>query len=99
MAWYTLYGYVWPEDYLYQKTQTTGVSGVLSFGGNCRCGEKQGSSPRPLLFILYINDLNNSKKICFILYIIMENVCNTFMVYTEGSEEKSVEKRCRMLVF
>ena len=50
-------GLKWFASYLTDRKQKTVVDGVLSDSCGIRCGIPQGSILRPLLFIVYINDL------------------------------------------
>ena len=50
----------WIKNYLYNRKQFTVVNNVSSDIGNITCGVPQGSVLGPLLFLVYMNDINNA---------------------------------------
>ncbi len=54
----------WFQSYLSDRSQQTNVEGCLSSPKQINCGVPQGSILGPLLFICYINDLQNICHYC-----------------------------------
>ena len=50
----------WFSSYLYGRTQTTQIGSYISKTQNTTCGVPQGSVLGPLLFLIYINDIQES---------------------------------------
>ncbi len=74
----------WIENYLCNITQYVSYNDVQSDYKSVVCGIPQGSILGPLLFVLYINDLDNvSKKLKFVLF-----ADDTNVFYTDKSLEK-----------
>jgi retron-type reverse transcriptase len=65
----------WFENYLYERKQIVKYNGVLSEEMTIKCGIPQGSVLGLLLFLLYINDIENcSELISVILFATDTNI-------------------------
>ena len=58
----------WFRSYLTGRTQITDINGTISSETIITCGAPQGSILGPLLFNLYINDMQNSVSCKLMLY-------------------------------
>jgi len=86
----------WFKSYLSNRKQYTYLNGISSNVKQINCGVPQGSVLRPLLFLIYINDLPNiSKKLTFFLF-----ADDTNIFYESKSElhlEKTLNKELKKL--
>ena len=80
----------WLESYLTNHKQVVKVGNILSEQKFITCGVPQGSILDPILFLLYINDIKNSKMLNFFLFVddtstllINKKVGKTEKIYTE----------------
>ena len=58
----------WFRSYLTKRTHVTDINGTISSETIITCGVPQGSIFGPLLFNLYINDMQNSVSCKLMLY-------------------------------
>ena len=58
----------WFKSYLSNRNQYVSINGFDSGHTSINCGIPQGSVLGPLLFLLYINDLNQAIKFCKVHY-------------------------------
>ena len=59
----------WFPSYLEGRTQTTQIGSFISKRKNTTCGVPQGSVLGPLLFLIYVNDIQESSdKLKFFLF-------------------------------
>ena len=59
----------WFSSYLEGRTQTTQIGSFISKRKNITCGVAQGSVLGPLLFLIYVNDIQeSSEKLNFFLF-------------------------------
>ena len=66
----------WLQNYLSNRKQYMELDGIKSQHQTILCGIPQGSTLRPLLFLIYINDLpNSSEKLSFKIFADDTNVC------------------------
>ena len=90
----------WFKSYLCNCTQFVKIDEIESSMETITCGVPQGSTLRPLLFLLYINDLpNSSEKLSFRIFANDTNIFFTSsnpneVEFTMNEKIKSVLKYC-----
>ena len=88
----------WLQNYLSNRKQYVELDGIKSQNHTILCGIPQGSTLRPLLFLIYINDLpNSSEKLSFKIFADDTNVCASArdlktLEYVMNSELATVKK-------
>ena len=58
----------WFDSYLTNRTQKVDINGTFSKPGMVPCGVPQGSILGPLLFLIYVNNMESAEKCKLILY-------------------------------
>ena len=82
----------WFADYLTNRKQFVSIHNSNSSLSNITCGVPQGSILGPILFLIYINDLNNvSKKLRSIMFADDTNLFMTGKSITEIETEMNFE--------
>ena len=61
----------WFSSYLEGRTQTTQIGSYISKRKNTTCGVPQGSVLGPLLFLIYVNDIQESSDKLNFFYLLM----------------------------
>jgi len=86
----------WIKNYLQNRKQYVKFNGISSSYKNILCGVPQGSILGPLLFIIYINDIQNCTNILhFILFADDTNVIASDKNW-ENLEKKLNGELCRL---
>ena len=80
----------WFESYLKDRTFIVSVENSISSSGSQICGVPQGSILGPLLFLLYINDIQQASDSTIILY--ADDSCIVFQHKTITEIEKQLNK-------
>ena len=78
---------VWLEDYLNNRKQCTLANSVKSDLLGITCGVPQGSILGPLLFLLYVNDVEDACKGCKILLYADDTV-----LFLSGKNERDLNR-------
>ncbi len=74
----------WFVNYLSDRSQCINIEGLTSSTRNVKIGVPQGSVLGPLLFILYINNINNLAHVHFCLY------ADDMVIYSSGCESSLI---------
>ena len=86
----------WFKSYLTNRTLTTQIGAHISRNASITCGVPQGSVLGPLMFLLYINDIQNcSDKFQFFLF-----ADDTNLLYADkdlSSQERTVNRELKGL--
>ena len=78
---------LWIKDYLSSRQQCTLANGIMSEPADIECGVPQGSILGPLLFLVYINDVDNiCKNIKIMLF-----ADDTVMYTSHGNDDTAVQ--------
>jgi len=77
----------WFKSYLSERQQVVDVSGTLSSQGDISCGVPQGSILGPLLFLIYVNDMELAVNCKLLLY------ADDSALLVPGRDVSEIEKR------
>ena len=78
---------IWLKNYLTGRKQSTLANGIKSTKADITCGVPQGSILGPLLFLLYVNDIEHICKHSKVLLYADDTV-----LYISGNNQKEVNK-------
>ena len=78
----------WLETYLCNRTQQVQNDYVISNSVNLKCGVPQGSCLGPILFILYVNQLNDFVKDCDLIQFADDTTLSYFAKTIRELEDK-----------
>ena len=76
---------IWLTEYLRERKQSTLANGIKSKSESIVCGVPQGSVLGPLLFLLYVNELDKVCKHCKVLLYADDTV-----LYVSGNDQKDL---------
>ena len=80
----------WFKSYLSNRSQYVSINGYESSLAVINCGVPQGSVLGPLLFLLYINDLNQTIKFCKVPHLLMTLIYYIIVTQSKNSRNQSM---------
>ena len=80
----------WYESYLVERLFTVEVANWVSQFANIRCGVPKGSILGPLLFLIYVNDMNQAVECNFYLH--ADDSCLLFQLKSATEKKQQLTK-------
>ena len=80
----------WYESYLVERLFTVEVANWVSQFANIRCGVPKGSILGPLLFLIYVNDMNQAVECNFYLH--ADDSCLLFQLKSVTEKKQQLTK-------